>query len=227
MKIAGIVGGTGWRSTEDIYRYLNTYVEKTLGGRNCANLILVNVSLQDILNEPIRKNKGMILAKAAEMAERGGADFICICSNGLHEFADLVQEHISIPLLHIADCVAAKLKKEGIKTVGLLGAQDTLEKSFYISHLEMQGIQVLIPDGEERKALDHIIFNELVRGKFEDASREYYNAVSASLIEKGAQGIIMGCTEIGELMDSSSFSVPFYDSALIFAEAIARKCIDA
>ncbi|WP_425755237.1 aspartate/glutamate racemase family protein [Ihubacter sp. rT4E-8] len=225
MKTVGIVGGTTWYSTLDLYRYINELVQKEQGDSSCAKMALINVNLQDILNEPIFQKKGHIVAEAAKAAERAGADFVTICSNGLHAFAPYVEQELHVPLLHIVDSMADYLSAQGISKVGLMGVKETTEMGFYPERMREKGIEVLIPEQEDRDFMDHVIFDEVAKGRIEQAScREFY-AIAERLMQRGAAGVIMGCTEIGELMHQEETEIPLYDSTMVHAKAIVKACI--
>ena len=226
MKTVGIVGGTTWYSTMDLYRYINERVQQRTGDSSCAKMALMNVNLQDILNEPVFEKKGHIVADAAKAAERAGADFMVICSNGLHAFAPYVQEQISVPLLHIVDSMADYLLERNILRVGLMGVKETTEMGFYEKRMEEKGIEVVIPEKEDRDYMDRVIFEEVSQGLIKPASCKEFYAIADRLMQSGAQGVILGCTEIGELMHQDETDIPLFDSTMIHADAIVNKCLE-
>lgn len=158
-----------------------------------------------------------MLGQTARALEKGGADFIVICTNTMHKVIDDIQAKINIPILHIADATAAQIKESQIQTVGLLGTKYTMEQDFYKSRLELNGIQVIVPDGDDREAVNKIIYEELCLGKIHQESRDYYKKVIQGLIESGAEGIILGCTEIGLLVKPEDAEVPLFDTTYIHA----------
>lgn len=225
MKQVGIIGGTSWHSTEDIYRYINSKIEKEMGGNNCAKLIIVNVNLQEILDAPTKKEKGIIIKKAAEELERSSCDYIAICSNGLHEYEDYILSATRKPFVHIADSVADKLLCDGIHCVGFLGAKDTMEAPFYMDKLRARGIYPIVPCEEDRIFIDKVIFEEITRGIIKESSKRQYYRIAESLVKAGAEAVVLGCTEIGEIMQQCETNIKLYDTALLHAEAIANLCM--
>lgn len=225
MKTAGIIGGTSWYSTVHFYQYINTYVGEKLGALNCAKMVLVNVNLQEIKYAPSDDAKGQILVKAAKQIEVGGGDFVVICSNGLHEYADMVQSAISIPLIHIANGTADKIQEAGFNRVGLIGIARTMEKDFYTKRLVARGMEVFIPDAEERKYIDNVLFAETGLGIVKPESSARFYEISNKLVERGAQCVILGCTEIGMLMQQEHTNIPLFDTTQIHAETVGKLCI--
>lgn len=225
MKTIGIIGGTSWYSTADFYQYINKAVERRLGGNNCAKLVLANVNLQEILDAKTKEEKGDILSRAAKILDNAHCDYIMICSNGLHEYADRVLETVHIPLIHIADSLAYALLKDNVHCVGLLGAKDTMEADFYVDKLTARGIQVLIPELKDRDFMDHALFQEITRGQIRDSTKARFYEISNALAQRGAEAIIMGCTEIGEIMCPEETELKLYDTTQIQAEAMADLCV--
>jgi aspartate racemase len=225
MKTIGIIGGMSWESTATYYLELNRYINKKLGGYYSAKCILYNVQYQDI--KDIHKNgdwkrAGDILAEAALTLQNAGADFIILTTNTMHIVADRIKEVIRIPFLHIAEITADVLLNDGIKSVALLGTRFTMEKDFYKNILTERGIRVLIPDKDSIEKIHEIINNELILGKIEEPSRKCFADIIKSLQKQGAEGVILGCTEIGLLVKQKDSVLPVYDTALLHADAAAE-----
>ncbi len=223
MKLIGLIGGMSWESSIEYYRILNETVRERLGGLHSARCLLYSLEFEDIeqlQQQGKRDTAAVVLTEAAKVLEGGGADCIVICTNTMHIVADEVQHSIQIPLLHIADATAERVLADGYKRVGLLGTRYTMEKEFYRDRLaDNFDLEVLIPSEDERGDIDGVIFNELVLGELLDSSRSKFLKIIAGLVERGAQGIILGCTEIGLLVSQDDVAVPVYDTALIHAEA--------
>ncbi|WP_413298798.1 aspartate/glutamate racemase family protein [Bacillus sp. 1P10SD] len=229
MKIIGLIGGMSWESSIEYYRIINEEVKKRLGGLHSAQCILYSVNFAEIekcQSEGDWVRAGKILADAAKSLEKSGADFIIICTNTMHKVIDTIQRNINIPILHIADATANQIKKHGLKTIGLLGTKYTMEQDFYKSRLEDQGLKVLIPTDLERDMINTIIYNELCLGKILPPSRSSFNRVIDHLIENGAEGIILGCTEIGLLVKQENCTVPLFDTTSIHAVAAVNKALE-
>lgn len=219
MKTAGLIGGTSWYSTMEFYKYINTYVEQAMGGHNSAKMVIVNVNMEEVLGNPRQVD---ILKQAARQLEAGGADCISLCSNGLHEHADEVAAAVEIPVVHIADSVSDAIVAAGYHSTLLLGARDTMEAGFYRSKLEEKGIQVFIPDEEERIFINDVIYDEATKGIIKAESSTRFYRIAQTHFERGAQCVILGCTEIGLLMEQEKTSIPLFDSTLIQAQTIAK-----
>lgn len=199
MKVIGLIGGMSWESSVEYYRIINEEVKRRLGGLHSARCLLYSVDFEEIeryQSEGDWKQAGETLGDAAYSLEKEGADFIVICTNTMHKVIGDIQGKISIPILHIADATANKIKEQGISSIGLLGTKYTMEQDFYKARLESNGIKVIIPNDHEREGVNKIIYEELCLGKIQQASRNYYKMVIQGLIEAGAEGIILGCTEI-------------------------------
>ncbi|RED32242.1 aspartate/glutamate racemase family protein [Paenibacillus sp. VMFN-D1] len=220
MKVIGLIGGMSWESSALYYRMVNEEVRSRLGGLHSAKCLLYSVDFEEIERyqaEGAWEKAGEVLGQTARALEKGGADFIVICTNTMHKVIDDIQSKIQIPILHIADATAAQIKESQIQTVGLLGTKYTMEQDFYKSRLELNGIQVIIPDRDDREAVNKIIYEELCLGKIHQESRDYYKKVIQGLIESGAEGIILGCTEIGLLVKPEDAEVPLFDTTYIHA----------
>jgi len=220
MKTIGLIGGMSWESSAEYYRLINEEVKQRLGGLHSAKCVLYSVDFDEI--EICQRNgewekAGQILADAAYRLQLAGADFIVICTNTMHKVVDQIQARINIQLLHIADIAAQKVLSCGIKTVGLLGTQYTMEQNFYKSRLEARGIKVLIPKESDRVIVNTVIYNELCLGKIVEESRAKFKRIIEDLTEQGAEGIILGCTEIGLLVKPEDSTVPLFDTTLLHA----------
>jgi aspartate racemase len=221
MKTIGLIGGMSWESSSEYYRILNEEVKQRLGGLHSAKCILYSVDFEEIENCQRNGDWGKateILTDAARGLELAGADFLVICTNTMHKVANEIQSGIQIPLLHIADVTAQQVLQCGIKTIGLLGTRYTMEQDFYKSRLEAQGIKILVPKETDRVVVNKVIYNELCQGKITDESRARYKRIIADLIEQGANGIILGCTEIGLLVKAEDSTVPLFDTTLLHAK---------
>lgn len=229
MKIIGLIGGMSWESSVEYYRIINEEVKKRLGGLHSAHCIMYSVDFAVIEKCQFQgdwEKAGDILANAAKNLEKSGADFIIICTNTMHKVIDAIQGSINIPILHIADATAIQIKNHGLKTIGLLGTKYTMEQDFYKSRLEAQGLNVLIPSDQERDMINTIIYEELCLGKILPSSKTSYKSVISNLIENGAEGIILGCTEIGLLIKQEDSNVPLFDTASIHALAAVNKALE-
>lgn len=225
MKTAGIIGGVSWHSSMQLYEYINQYAAETLGGLNCAKIILFNVNLNDIIQAKTFEEKGAILADAAKRIEAAGGDFLAICSNGLHQYADVFTADLKIPFIHIADATADAIIKKGYKSVGLLGVKSTMEADFYKSRLFKKGLSVIIPPEADRDFIEDVLFKETGVGIVKPESSLRFYQISEELVKEGAECIILGCTEIGMLMKQEDTDIPLFDTTKIHAETIAKLCL--
>jgi aspartate racemase len=230
MKTIGLIGGMSWESSLTYYRLINETVKARLGELHSAKSILYSVDFAEI---EILQRQGewakaaQLLAEAAKSLERGGADFLILCTNTMHKVADEMQAAVHIPLLHIADATAQVVKAAGIQRIGLLGTRFTMEEEFYKGRLaEKYGLQVSIPGQAEREIVHRIIYDELVLGKIRQASKKQYSAIIAQMIADGAEGIILGCTEIGLLIQQQDSQVPLFDTTRIHAEAAVTYALE-
>ena len=223
MKTIGLIGGMSWESSAEYYRIINEAVRDRLGNPHSAKSIMVSVDFAEVeaLQRQGRWTEAtQMMVEAAQRVERGGADFVVICTNTMHKMADEVQAAIRIPLLHIADAAAEKVKARGLRKVGLLGTKFTMEEEFYRGRLvHGHGLQVLIPDEEDRAIVHRVIYEELVAGKINPASKAQFRRIIAGLVGQGAEGIILGCTEIGLLVKEADSQVPLFDTTQIHAMA--------
>lgn len=228
MKVIGLIGGMSWESTVGYYQIINTVVKETMGGLHSAKCLLYSVDFAEI--EACQSSgdwdkSARILTDAARRLECAGADLVLICTNTMHKVADQVAAEISIPLLHIAEVTARELLRQNVRRVGLLGTQYTMEQAFYKAKLAEQNIEVLVPDEADRKYLNHVIFHELCLGELREASKREFLRIIAGLAEQGAQGVILGCTEIGLLIRQEDTKVPLFDTTRIHAESAARMAM--
>jgi aspartate racemase len=223
VKTIGLIGGMSWESSIEYYRIINQTVRDKLGGFHSAKSVMYSVDFAEIeaLQQEGRWEEATrLMIHAAQHVEKGGADFVVICTNTMHKMADEVQDNINIPLLHIADATADKIKEGGLSKVGLLGTRFTMEEDFYKGRLiERHGLEVLIPEERQRQVVHQVIFDELVAGKIEASSQEQYKQIIEGLVGKGAEGIILGCTEIPLLIGAKDVAVPVFDTTLIHATA--------
>lgn len=223
MKTIGLLGGMSWESSIEYYRIINQSVRKELGGVHSAKIVLVSLDFAEIEEMQMKgdwKTATRMLIKSARELEGAGADFFLICTNTMHLMAEEIGAAVSIPLLHIADATAQAVKAKNMETVGLLGTRFTMEEDFYSGRLvDTHQLQVIIPDQGERDLVHQVIYDELVLGKINNRSREEYQSVIESLIKKGAEGIILGCTEIGLLVKQEDTPVTVFDTMEIHAAA--------
>jgi aspartate racemase len=228
MKTIGMLGGMSWESSSVYYRLINEEIRNRLGGHHSAKSVMVSVDFAEI-EEMQRAGDwaaaGEAMAEAARQVEAGGADFLVICTNTMHKLAPQVEAAVGIPLLHIADAAADAVKSAGISRVGLLGTRFTMEEDFYLKKLQDQGLQVLVPDTAERAEVDRIIFEELVFGDIQLPSKARYIDVMKQLVDAGAGGIILGCTEIGLLVTGTDCEVPVFDTTRVHALAAVNAAL--
>lgn len=231
MKLIGLIGGLSWESTAEYYRLINRGAQAKLGGVHSARSLIHSLDFGEI--EAMQHRGDWAGATAAMIAaarslERGGADFLVICSNTMHRMAGEVEAAVDIPLLHIADPTGFAIAAEGFKRVGLLGTAFTMEQDFYRRRLEEKfGLEVIIPGAADRATVHEIIYRELVKGIVRETSREAYRGVIARLIEDGAEAIILGCTEIMLLVGAPDSAVPLFDTTTLHAEAALALALSA
>ena len=229
MKTVGLIGGMSWESTTSYYKAINEGVKAQLGGLHSAKICLYSVDfhqIEQLQHQGRWDDTAEILSQAAQSVQAGGADFVLICTNTMHKVASVIEQAISIPILHIADATAMQLVNDGVTKVGLLGTRFTMEQDFYKQRLTEQfGIVVVIPDEPQRNLVHDVIYNELCQGIVSDKSRQEYLQIIASLAEQGAQAVILGCTEIALLVEQNHTTVPLYDTTQIHAEAAVRHAL--
>ncbi len=229
MKTIGFIGGMSWESTVTYYQIANTVVKEKLGGLHSAKCFLYSVDFEEIEKCQAEGNwdkSAEILAEAAVNLEKAGADFIVICTNTMHKVAPQIQEKINIPVLHIADATADELIKNGIKKIALLGTKYTMEQDFYKAKLIERGLEVIIPDDEDRVTVNDTIYHELCLGIISETSKKKFLDIIQKLKKKGAEGVILGCTEIGLLVKQADTDVMVFDTTLIHGERAALKAIE-
>ena len=219
MKVIGLLGGMSWESTQSYYQAINQGIKARLGGLHSAELVLYSVDFEQIerlQHEGNWEATAEILSQAAQRVEAGGAQALLICTNTMHKVADDIADAIKIPLLHIADATAEVLVADGVTTVGLLGTDFTMSQDFYKGRLtDNYGLNVLIPDAAERKVVHDVIYQELCLGEIKETSKAAYLDIIAGLHARGAQAVILGCTEIGLLVKQEDTSVPLVDTTAI------------
>jgi len=230
MKTIGLIGGMSWESSIEYYRIINQETRKRLGGLHSAKSILLSVDFAEIevlQNHNRWDEAGTLLMAAGENLEAGGADFVVLCTNTMHKVAARIQAHLHVPLLHIADATARTIKQSGIRRVALLGTRFTMVEDFYKGRLNRSyGLEVVIPEADEIETVNRIIYEELCMGKILPASKESYMKVMNGLVEKGAEGIILGCTEIGLLVQKPDSRVPLFDTTRIHAVAAVEFALE-
>ncbi|PRY63449.1 aspartate racemase [Vreelandella songnenensis] len=231
MQVIGVLGGMSWESTQSYYRALNEGVKQALGGFHSARIAMVSVDFAEI--ETLQQQgdwdkAGTLLADAAQSVERAGADFLLLATNTMHKVAPAIEQAISIPLLHIADATAERLRQDGITRVGLLGTRFTMEQDFYKARLQENfGIDVVVPDDAERESVHRIIFDELCQGVINDDSRKRYLDIIGNLRAQGAQAVILGCTEIALLVEQAHTDVTLYDTTALHASTAVARALNA
>lgn len=229
MKTIGLIGGMSWESSLEYYRIINEEVKNRLGGLHSAKCLLYSVDFEEIERfqaEGKWDEAGQRLGDAARSLENGGADFIILCTNTMHKVVGHIEEKINIPILHIAEATANQIKKLNLHTVGLLGTKYTMEQDFYKSVIELHGIKVLVPNDSEREMVNKVIYEELCLGSIRESSRDGYKKVIKNLVDHGAEGIILGCTEIGLLIKQEDSEVPLFDTTRIHAIESVKKALE-
>ena len=228
LKIIGLIGGMSWESTVTYYKIINEVIKEKLGGLHSAKCVLYSLDFQEIEECQASGNwekSGEILGEAAYNLEKAGADFIVICTNTMHKVVNQIKEKISIPILHIAEMTAEKILEKGLKNIALLGTKYTMEQDFYKSKLIEKGINVIIPDKNDIEIINEVIYDELCLGTINSDSKKKFLEIVDKLRSKGAEGIILGCTEIGLLIKNEDTDVPLFDTAIIHAEQAAMYSI--
>jgi len=221
VKTLGLIGGVSWHSTLDYYRLINMAVEERLGPGHSARLVLYNVDLAEIRSLHARGDRegaARVLEEAARSLAAAGAEMGLICANTLHMYFDRVASAGGIPFIHIADAAAERLLADGVRVVGLLGTKATMEAGFYRERLARHGVEVVVPGPREREEVDGIIFRELVRGVFSEEARERVAEIARGLADRGAQGVLLACTELPLLMRGVDVGVPLYDTVELHVE---------
>jgi aspartate racemase len=228
-KTLGLLGGMSWESTLPYYRVINETVRERLGGLHSARLLLYSVDFAEVERLQHAGDwdaAGALLGRAARSVRDGGAELLVICTNTMHKVADAVETASGLPLLHIADPTGAAIRAAGLTKIGLLGTRFTMEQAFYRQRLiERHGLDVIVPDADGRELVHKVIYEELCLGRIRDESREAYRRIIAELAARGAQGVILGCTEIGLLIGPADVDVPLFDTTALHARAAALAAI--
>jgi aspartate racemase len=230
QRTLGIIGGMSWESTESYYRLINEGVKNKLGGLHSADLFIHSVEfalINELQEQGMWDELGVLMASSAQRLQAAGVDGLMIASNTMHKLVDDVQAVTHVPLIHIADATTDTIKKHNLTKIALLGTQFTMTQDFYKQRLIDAGLQVLIPEDDARAEVHRIIKKELCVGQFKDSSREYYSQVIKDLAEQGAEGVILGCTEIGLLISQADSVIPIFDTTAIHAEAAVAFLLDA
>lgn len=228
MKTIGLIGGMSWESTVPYYQLINEYVKDKLGGLHSAKIILYSVEFDEIekLQASAQWEKaGTILGDVAQKLEAAGAELILICTNTMHKVAPQVAAMVKVPVIHIADATADELEKSSVRRVGLLGTKYTMTQDFYKQRLIDRGIEVVTPQGEDIELVNHVIFDELCLGIQKEASRREFSRVIDELNARGAEAVILGCTEIGMLVKQQDSSLPVFDTTVIHALRAAELAL--
>ncbi len=228
MKTIGLIGGMSWESTVSYYKIINETIKESLGGLHSAKILLYSVDFEEIEKCQAQgdwQKSGEILTEIAIKLEKAGADFIAICTNTMHKVADMVQEKINIPIIHIATATADEIINNNIKKIALLGTKYTMTQDFYKQKLIDRNIEVIVPNDEDIEIINNIIYNELCLGVIDKKSKEEYIKIINKLYEKGAEGVILGCTEIGLLIEDKDINIPVFDTAYIHAKKLANLSI--
>jgi aspartate racemase len=223
MKTIGLVGGMSWESTLEYYRVINQYTKERLGGFHSAKIVLYSVDFAEVESQQHEgrwEDLTRLMTDAAQRVERAGAELLVICTNTMHKMADDVQRDIRIPVLHIVDVTAAAIQSRQMKKVGLLGTRFTMEQDFYKQRLiRKHGLEVLIPEEKEREDIHNILYDELCLGEIKEPSKGVFQNIIAGLESRGAQGIILGCTEIPLLVSQEDYKIPLFDTTTLHARA--------
>lgn len=231
MKTIGLIGGMSWESSIEYYRIINEVTKSKLGGLHSAKSVMYSVDFAEIeiLQHQNRWQEATaLMVSAAQNLERAGADFVVLCTNTMHKLAAEIEANIQVPFLHIADATAEKIQSRGIQKIGLLGTRFTMEQDFYRGRLvEKHGLEVLIPNAEEREVVHRVIYEELCLGIINPESRKQYIKIMNRLVESGAEGIILGCTEIELLVQNGDVTVSLFPTTRIHAEAAVEKATTA
>jgi aspartate racemase len=229
MKTIGLIGGMSWESSIEYYRIINETTKAKLGGLHSAKSLMYSVDFAEV---EVLQHQGRwaeaarMMIDAAKSLENGGADFIVLCTNTMHKAADDIQAGVGIPFLHIADATAQRIRDSGIRKVGLLGTRFTMEEEFYKGRLANKfGLSVYVPDARERETVHRVIYDELVVGRIERRSKARYAGIIEKMVDRGAEGVVLGCTEIGLLVHQEDSRVPLFDTTRIHAEAAVEYAL--
>ncbi|MET3962325.1 aspartate racemase [Marmoricola sp. OAE513] len=222
MKRIGLLGGMSWESSAEYYRLLNVLVRERLGGLHSADLVLVSVDFAAIESMQVEgrwEEAGRVLAGAAAQLEAAGAEVVLLCTNTMHKVAGAVETAVSVPFLHLADATARAALSLGLERVGLLGTAFTMEQGFYVDRLVSHGLDVVVPEAEDRDLVHRVIYDELCLGVVREESRAAYVEVVGRLVDRGCEGVVLGCTEIELMIGAHEFSVPVLPTTRLHAEA--------
>lgn len=229
MKTIGLIGGMSWESSIEYYRLINELVKAQLGGHHSAKSVMVSVDFEDIEHMQ-RENRwddaADAMATAAKQVEAAGADFVVLCTNTMHKTTDAIEAAISIPFLHIADATATAIQEQALSNIAFLGTRYSMEQDFMTGRLGRHGLKIIIPNDAERTIVHNIIYDELVHGNVQEASRKEYQRIIARLQSQGAEGVILGCTEIGLLIQQNHSPIPVFDTTYIHAATAVQWAIN-
>ncbi|MDQ1104122.1 aspartate racemase [Nocardioides zeae] len=228
MRMIGMIGGMSWESTAEYYRLANELVRERRGGFHSARVVLTSVDFADVERLQMAGDweaAGELLAVEARRLSAAGADLVVLCTNTMHKVADVVAAAIDVPFLHLADTTADAVREAGVRRVGLLGTRFTMEQAFYRDRLADHGLEVLVPDEAGRDVVHRVIYDELVHGVVRPESRAAYVAVMAGLVERGAEGIVLGCTEIELLVGAADTTVPVFPTTRLHVEAAVAAAL--
>lgn len=228
MKTIGLLGGMSWESTAEYYRLANELVRERLGGLHSAKIVMLSVDFAEIEAMQVAGQwveAGAVLAEAANRLELAGADLIVLCTNTMHKVAAPIEDAISVPFVHLGDTTADAVRAAGLTRVGLLGTVFTMEQDFYADRLRQHGLEVLLPEAEDRQRLNAIIYDELCLGVVREESRAFYLQAIERLVDVGAEGIILGCTEIELLVDQSDLVTPVFPTTRLHVEAAVNLAL--
>ena len=230
MKTIGMIGGTSWESTQLYYQQMNELTAQALGGLHSARCILYSLEFGEVYAHMERGDwdaAAEITAQAAKALADAGADFLILCANTSHKFCGAIEQRVSIPILHIVDAVVEAIRARGLRTVGLLGTKYTMQEDFYLPRLEAAGIRVLLPDASEMEEVNRIIYEELCVGTVKESSRNTLSALVEAMRRGGAEGVILGCTELGMILKDEDAAIALLDTVKIHSEAAVRMALEA
>ena len=229
MKTICMIGGTSWESTQLYYQQLNELTAQALGGLHSARCILYSLEFGEVYAHMERGDwdaAAEITTQAAKALEDAGADFLILCANTSHKFCPAIEQRVSIPILHIVDAAVEAIRARGMRTVGLLGTRYTMQEDFYLPRLEAAGIRVLLPEAAEMEEVNRIIYEELCVGTVKESSRDTLSALVKTMHAEGAEGVILGCTELGMLLQDGDAAIPLLDTVKIHSEAAVRMALE-
>ena len=226
MQTIGLIGGMSWESSLEYYRLINEFVKEKLGGMHSAQSLMYSVDfepIQQLQHKDEWEKLTQMMIQAAKRLEKGGADFIVICTNTMHKMAEALEQNINLPLIHIADATAESIKKQGLKKIGLLGTKFTMEQDFYKGRLaKVHNLEVVVPNEDDKNIVHQIIYEELCMGQITDKSKKAYQQIIQNIQNEGAEGVILGCTEIPLLIKKDDVAIPIFDTTTIHA----KKAVD-